>query len=160
MEYADDADDPVVQSLDVVLTHELAGQLLGRPLEGSTVLKFTYAWVFFGLGLLLIVGLLYLRFLFRLERHIQVLFVLSALIFVTGAVAVESVGAAVDMGTLTHFPLGQSWRHMIILEELFEMMGVILLIYTLLRVSALNHPPYAATAGQKLRQSGPDGAGP
>ena len=45
-------------------------------------------------------------------------------------------------------------------EDLPEMMGVILLIYTLLRVSALDHPPHAATAGQKLRQSGPDGAGP
>jgi hypothetical protein len=139
--------------------HELVGRLLGQPLEESAVLKFTYAWVFFGLGLLLLVGLLYLRFLFRLERHIRVLIVLSALVFVTGAVAVESVGAAVDMGTLANFPLGQSWRRMIILEELLEMMGVILLVHTLLRVIALDHAPYTAAASHKMRLSGPEGAG-
>ena len=139
--------------------HELAGRLLGRPLEGSTALKFTYAWVFFGLGLLLFVGLLYLRFLFRLERHIRVLFVLSALVFVTGAIAVESVGAAVDTGTLADFPLGQSWRRMIILEELFEMMGVILLIHTLLRVIALEHAPYAPVTDRRSRMPGAQDAG-
>ena len=101
---------------------------------------------FFGLGLLLSVGFIYIRFLMRLDARIRYLFFISAGLYVTGAVVIESIGAAVWNGTLESFPLGQTWPRMILYEELLEMIGTILLIHTHLRVLALDEAPYARPA--------------
>ncbi|MFN3847669.1 MAG: hypothetical protein ACK4RZ_17895 [Paracoccaceae bacterium] len=149
----------VLSAGDAGTIHESVGDILGRHLEGAAVLKFTFAGVFFGLGLLLAVGLLYLRFLIRLERRVRFFLILSAGLFVLGAVVVESIGAAVWLGTLERFPLGQNWPRMILYEELLEMLGVILLIHTFLRVVALDEAPYTAGAERLTQHSSPDGAG-
>jgi hypothetical protein len=126
--------------------HETIGDVLGRRLEGYSILDYTFAWIFFGLALLLSVGVVYLRFLLRLEKRTRVLFFISAGLYVTGAVVIESIGAAVWNGAIEAFPLGQTWPRMIVYEELLEMVGVILLIHTLLRVLALDEAPYATPA--------------
>lgn len=124
--------------------HETIGSALGRHLKGFAILDYTFAWVFFGLALLFSVGLIYLRFLLRLERRARTLFFISAGLYVTGAVIIESIDAAVGSGTIEAFPWGQTWHRMILYEELLEMIGVILLIHALLRVLALEKPPYTA----------------
>ncbi len=124
--------------------HETFGSMIGRRMEGQAILDVTYAWVVLGLAVVALIGMLYLRFLLRCRPEVRRLLVLSAGLFLTGAVIVESIGAAVESGRLAGFPLGLSWTWMIIAEEMLEMMGVILLIHTLLTVMAFDAVPAAA----------------
>ena len=94
--------------------------------------------------ILISAGVLYFRFLFRLQRKFRLSFFISSGIFVTGTVVLESIGAAVWNGALEAFPLGQTWPRMILYEELLEMLGIILLIHTLLCIVALDESPYRA----------------
>ena len=133
-------------SLDETGTvHETIGAMIGGRIEMSGGLRYTYAWVLFGAALVMLVGLAYARFLVLLRRPLALLFVLSATLFLTGAVVIESIGAAVESGGIRRFPLGQTWHRMIAYEETLEMLGAILLIHTLLRVMALDTPPYRDT---------------
>lgn len=122
--------------------HEAAGSVLGRALEGSEVLRYTYASAILTSILFAVVGIFFVSFFLKLQGRFRFLMLASAALFVSGAVIVESMGAAVDAGALARFPLGQSWPRMVVYEELLEMLGVILLIHTLLRILALAEAPY------------------
>ncbi len=130
-------------SLDESATiHEIIGATVYRHIELPKIIEYTYAWVFVGIGIVVVVGALYFRFLLRLRPIIAFLFVVSAAMFVVGAAGVESIGAALEQGQFERFPLGLNWAEMIMLEEAMEMLGVILLVHTLLRVLALGSSPY------------------
>ncbi len=138
-------------SLDeAAMIHENVGDMIARRAELPDVFNYTFAWVLFGVGLVAVVGLIYLRFLLRLQRALAVLFVASAAIFVFASVGVESVSASVWNGKLDQFPFGLTWGRMVVLEETLEKLGVILLLYTLLRVLALEASPYAEPSARPL----------
>jgi hypothetical protein len=103
--------------------HETVGDALGNKLVGATL----YAWVVPGALFAAAIFLLYLRFLLRLPRRTAVLFVLSGALFLGGAVVTEFIEGRIQLvdGRKAIFPL----RHV---EELGEMLGVALFIYTLL----------------------------
>jgi hypothetical protein len=124
--------------------HETIGDMIGRKVEMTGALRFTYAWVLFGLTLVALVGLAYARLLILLRRRFALLLVMSAVLFLLGAVIVESIGAAVEGGSIERFPFGQTWPRMIAYEETLEMLGAILLIHTLLGILALKTSPYRA----------------
>lgn len=127
-------------SLDEAGTvHEAIGGALS---ESFDTYGYTYHWVAYGLALIGVVGLANLRFLIRLRPVYAGLFLLSAAVFISGAVGIESIAAAVELGQLEQMPLGQSWPRMIAYEETVEMIGVVLLIYTLLRILADPVTPY------------------
>lgn len=88
------------------------------------------AWVIpYGIALV-IVAVLYFRFLFRLPRNILILFIISFLIFATGAVGFEMIEGS-------HYEVyGETptlyYSVLYTIEETLEMLGIILFIYALL----------------------------
>lgn len=106
---------------------------------------FTYAWVIFGVAFAMTIGAIYVRLLLLLRPGPAIALVTAALIFLSGSVGVESIWAAVDKGHLDRMPFGQSHLRMIVYEETLEMLGIVLLIYVLLKVLAGDRPPYRTT---------------
>lgn len=87
---------------------------------------FYYAWVVPAFGLLLVLGVMYLRFLIALPGKIRNLLILAAAMFLGGAIGLELFeGVFVDNRFL--------YNTFVTFEECLEMGGVILLIWTLLR---------------------------
>lgn len=88
-----------------------------------------YAWIIPYSILLLIFLLVYIRFMFNLPRKTMVLFIISGGIFVAGAIGFEAIGGlqADTVGTRT-----VSYGFITMFEELLEMVGIVLFIYSLL----------------------------
>ena len=90
-----------------------------------------FAWVIpYGIALVVLI-IAYSKFLFELPRNIMTLFLVSGAIFVSGAIGLELLGGR-------HAELyGINNLHFSILttfEELLEMVGIALFIYTLLAI--------------------------
>ena len=91
------------------------------------------AWVIPYVLALIPLGLIYLRFLFRLPAFTRNLFVLAAAIYLTGAVGLEMVGAYFyEWGGLRTF------RYQITMtaEELLEMIGIGVFVFALMHYMA------------------------
>ncbi len=130
-------------SLDeAAMIHEAVGAAISERIIPTGVFAYTYAWVLFGLVFVAFVGVIYLRLLTKLRGTFARSFIFSAIVFISGAVVVESTGAAFENGMLTGMPFDQSWARMIAYEETLEMLGVILLIRTLLRILTFDAPLY------------------
>lgn len=115
--------------------HERIGDVMPENVQALPV----YAWIFYGLALLAVVGGLLLPFVLSLPYGTGLAICFAGLVFVTGAVGMETLGALVERGTLADFPPGLNWRRQIAIEEGCEMMGVTLLIYALRRHWRLVH---------------------
>lgn len=106
-------------------------EVFTRPLrEGFQLSGYLYfGWILVGIPLALIVGAIFIPFLFKLPRFCQISFILAAAIYLTGAIVVESYSATIwaetDYPTLPYHAVS-------IVEELMEISGVILVIHTLL----------------------------
>jgi hypothetical protein len=105
--------------------HEILGDPLQRAFHTGGYLAF--GWQIVAVPVVLLFGLLYLRFLFHLPPRIRHLVVVSAVLYVTGAVIWDAIGAhlwdASGGITLTYLAFGTG-------EELCEMLGVTIFIYT------------------------------
>jgi len=107
-------------------------ELLMAPLRNIFSLSgiFFFAWVIpYGL-LLIVLGILYLKFLFNLPACFRNLFIVSGAIFVSGALGVELFeGRSFEMR-------GQEYDLVVYIyitvEEVLEMLGILLFIYSLL----------------------------
>ena len=140
----------LLMSLDEVgMIHESFGNVV-KPMDGF----FSYSWVVVGIVLVAVVGVSYARFLSRLKPLPMALFVLSAALFLGGALVIEMIGAAVASGALEWFPFGQSWTRMIAYEETLEMLGPIVLIHAILRILAAKEMPYRSSAADRGVTSG------
>ena len=105
-------------------------EILADPLQKAfnTTGYLAFGWQIVAIPLVIIFGLLYLRFLFHLPPRIRNLFIASGLIYAGGALLGDAIGANewISSGiTLTYLATGT-------IEELMEMLGVVLFIYTLL----------------------------
>ena len=88
-----------------------------------------YVWVFLYAPLVLIFALVYLRFLFSLPAQTRRLFFVAGILYVGGALVMEAIGGlyATLYGTSgIVYPL---FTH---IEEILEMLGIVVLFYTLL----------------------------
>jgi hypothetical protein len=107
--------------------HEQLVTWVGDALDTSGI--FYYTWVIpCGIAVAAFVAL-YFRFLLRLPRRTMALFVVSGLIFVTGAIGFEMLGGLIADGG------GQdgTWYGAVsTVEETLEMLGIALFIYALL----------------------------
>jgi hypothetical protein len=99
---------------------------------------FYYVWVIYGFFIVIVLTMIYARFILSLPRQVFLTFVLAAAVFLSGALGLEMTGAAVESGQID-FPFGLDWRKAIALEELAEMIGVIILIFGLLLFLKENH---------------------
>ncbi len=106
--------------------HEILIEPL-RALIGQSTLLY-YPWVLVGLVLVLIVSLLYFRFLFHLAPKYRFLFVASAILFVAGAIGFEIIDGVVESLFGEH---NLGFVLLFHIEELLEMLSVVLFIYTL-----------------------------
>ena len=88
------------------------------------------AWVFIGIAFITVFFLAYLRFLKSLNKRVQSLFLLSAGIYILGALGLEIIGGYWE------FFQGKDFIHafLVSIEELLEMFGIILFINTLLGI--------------------------
>lgn len=105
--------------------HNLFGKVLNLNTEGI----FFFSWVVIGIPLVIILMLVYYRFLFHLPHNILRLFLLSGSLFVGGALGMELFDGwyASRHGTenITYWLLTS-------IEETLEMTGIAVFIYSLL----------------------------
>jgi hypothetical protein len=108
------------------------GKLLG---EGSLGI-FYFPWTIPGIALVLILGLLFLRFLLHLPASTRFRLVMAAIIYLGGAIGVELIGS--QYAELYGY---ENWTYSMIatLEESLEMAGLIVFIWTLLIFCAENY---------------------
>lgn len=120
------------------------------PLEATfdTGGYLTFAWVIVGAPLALLFALAYLKFLFHLPPFIRNRVALAGVLYVGGALVIESISA-----NQWYWGGGTSLLYSAIgtVEELFEMWGTILFLYALLSFVqqiefTLNFQPQTATA--------------
>jgi hypothetical protein len=150
--------------------HEMFGDPLQQTFGTSGFLAF--GWQLLAAPLVIILAVLYLRFLLHLPSAIRYRLIAAGMLYVGGALAGDAVGARqweLSGGvTLPYLAIGT-------VEELMEMLGVVTLIYTLLRymvemqymftfhptptlkttppdVSAPVHPATSASANRVFRE--------
>lgn len=109
--------------------HEMISEPTRRAL-GMIPPAFAFAWVVPATAFVVVLGLSYLRFLRALPRRTAVFLVGSAVLFVSGALGVETIGGAIasteGYGSALYFLAYTT-------EEALEMGGVAVFLYTLLR---------------------------
>ncbi len=107
--------------------HETLTIPVQESLDVSGLLYF--GWVIVGFVVALIIGLAYMRFWWRLPPGTRRLFFVAAVLYVGGALIVESISASIwydnDGTSLAFSAVGT-------LEECMEMVGIIVLIHALL----------------------------
>ena len=107
-------------------------EMLSKPLQAllHTDGLLFYPWVLVAGGCLVLLFIMYAKFLLHLPTNIRLLFIVSGIIFVFGAIIVESFQAYKDS-------LGKNSRADFIvpttIEEFLEMTGIALFIYTLMQ---------------------------
>lgn len=107
--------------------HGLWAKVAGTPdLPGVTHSGFS--WVIPGAILVTMFALLYARWLWRLPVRTRNLIVLAGAVFVSGGLGLELVGALV---VDTDF-LAPSYLAVSTLEELFEIVGIMIMLYAIL----------------------------
>lgn len=107
--------------------HENIGDLTEKFVDASGFLY--YPWVLSYILFVLILGVAYFRFFWRMEHKIFWRFVLAAVIFLSGAVGFELLGAQEASLYSTDTPL---YSLLYTIEESLEMFGLIYLISLLL----------------------------
>lgn len=88
-----------------------------------------FGWIILGIPLVILFGVVYLRFWLRLSSPTRPLLAIAGLLYVGGAIGIESISA-----NQYSMDGGSSFLYLAIatLEELFEMLGVVVFIYALL----------------------------
>jgi len=107
--------------------HEILADPLQMHFNTSGFLSF--GWQIVAFPLVVILGVVYLRFIYQLPSRIRNLIIISALLYVGGALIIEGISANqwyLDDG------ISLSYLAIATVEELFEMLGVVTFIYTLL----------------------------
>lgn len=116
--------------------HELLiGPLRSFFSEGEAGV-FYFAWVIPGFILVLFLALYFLKFLIELPRRTRFLFILSAVVYVGGALGFELVGGYYGEG---HGFFNLTYNLITTIEEAMEMFGLIIFIYAQLDYIKYHH---------------------
>jgi len=121
-------------SLDEALVlHEGLGDLTEEYINTTGILQASgllyFPWILpYGI-LTTLLGVLYFRFILRLPRKTSVLLILSAIIFITGAVVFDMLGGR-EAEVNGYYSV--TYTVLYTIEEFLEMSGIVLLMYTLL----------------------------
>lgn len=121
---------------EVAMLHETVGVAIadglpGRPAGRSDFLHFS--WVIPGAALVLVVGLTFLRFVFRLPSRTRNLIFLSGVMFVGAALGLEMVGARYFK---THGRDTATYAALFTLEEMMEMAAIAIFLCALIDYQA------------------------
>ena len=125
-------------SLDELFSfHERVHHIVKGYLDTSGL--FYFAWVIpYGLAVI-IIALIYLRFVFSLPKKIKYLFLVSGFVFVSGAIGFEMIGGAIVESTGR-----DNFTYLLYMtfEELLEMLGIAIFIYALLSYMDYNNQTF------------------
>ena len=106
-------------------------ELFSGPLKSAfdTSGFFEFGWLILGIPLVILFGVLYVRFWWWLPGRTRPLFAIAAALYVGGAVVIEGISASQYAAAG-----GSTFRYLAIatVEETFEMLGVVVFIYALL----------------------------
>lgn len=118
---------------ELLSVHEKLGTLLKHVFETSGL--FLYIWVIpYGIAVILF-AILYYRFFFKLPLNIRPLFLLSGMMFVSGAIGLEMIsGRHADQFGKDDLIYGLYYTS----EELLEMVAIAIFIYALLTHITVN----------------------
>lgn len=120
----------LLMTLDEALSfHEKTIAPLRALLGGQHLGIFFFAWVIPGFALVCVLGTFFLRFLFRLPRRTAIAFVISAAIYLGGALGIELIEG---WWREAHGHTNLVYHVLVSLEEGMEMAGVIVFIHALL----------------------------
>lgn len=107
---------------------------IGRSLAGPNLPRFLgSAWVLFGLPVVLVFVAVFARWLWRLPRKTAVGLIAAGAVYVSGTLGMEMINAAGIYSPFVYHGV------LVAIEELLEMSGIILLIYTLLQYTRKYH---------------------
>ncbi|MEY3471021.1 MAG: hypothetical protein RLZZ223_371 [Candidatus Parcubacteria bacterium] len=84
------------------------------------------AWVIPAMALVILISIIYSRFILRIPIYTKVYLILGALTYVTGAIGVEAIGGFV----LSTQGLSDWYVELSHIEEFMEMMGLIIILYS------------------------------
>ncbi len=126
--------------------HEMTMAPMRVLLGGKHLGVFYYAWVIPAMVVLAGLGLYFVRFLWLLPRAVSFRFLIAAVIFVSGAVAIELLEGsyAEEHGRET-----LTWVAYVTVEEFLEMSGVLLFVHTLLQYISTNYSTLTVTVAEK-----------
>jgi hypothetical protein len=110
---------------------------------------FFFAWVIPALVILGMLTVVYFRMIFSLPRWFRNRAILSAAVFIFGALGLEMIGGHIA----EKFGMGIVYQMVCGLEELLEMTGVALWICALLRYLATSSPPVVVSVDFSGRKS-------
>ena len=108
--------------------HEMTAATVRSFLNVSGFLY--YAWVIPAIILFSLFALIYLKFVLSLPKKIRFLFIFAAAIFVSGAVGIEMIEANFRLIEGKH---NLTYAIMATVEETFEMVGIAIFMYALLK---------------------------
>jgi hypothetical protein len=130
--------------------HEVIGDTLALKVTGVTSGFIHFTWVLFGIALVLIVGISYLRFLAHLPRKMAALFILAGSVYVGGALVMEMInGRYAEL----HGSQNLTYQMMSVVEESLEMSGVLIFIYALLSYMAAEASTFTLHVARDLTKS-------
>lgn len=112
---------------EAAIIHELSGGITRDTLNTSGFLH--HAWVIPGMILFSLFALIYLKFVLLLPAKTRFLFILSAAIFISGAIGLEAIGGQVLTLRGEHNLI---YNLVVTVEETLEMVAIAIFIYTLL----------------------------
>ena len=92
--------------------------------------------------------LFYIKFLLSLPKRIMILFIVSGAIFVAGAIGFEML-ASRYFSLYGDISGGTMYAVFYTFEEFFEMLGIVIFIYTLLSYIAIQFGSFTATITDK-----------
>lgn len=88
-----------------------------------------FAWIIPGIIIVLVIAVIYLRWILALPNHTRTLFITAGIVFVSGGLVLEGIGAFLSDGTF----MNTSYLVVATAEEALEMFGVLIMLYAVLR---------------------------
>jgi hypothetical protein len=129
---------------EIVGFHEMTMQISRSFFNTSGILY--YSWTIPAGIIVLIVGIVYLKFLFVLERPISKLFIISGFIYVSGAIGIELFeGLLNEQGGY----MSLEYLTLVTVEESMEMLGLCIFLYGNLKFLETIYPSLSITIGHK-----------
>ncbi|WGU40493.1 MULTISPECIES: hypothetical protein [unclassified Phenylobacterium] len=145
-------------SLDEVGSlHERLLGLAGDTIKRSFGLadSFYYSWAPMGMLAVILVAGLFIPFMLRIPRGVAARLILAAGVFLSGSLAIETIGSSYEAGWIASTEMFRiSWHRLIFVEEVLEMIGAILAVHALLWALALSPSP-VRTAEPSMLTSAP-----
>jgi hypothetical protein len=117
---------------EAILIHEMFNSVLQHLVDASGVLFLP--WIIVGAAGAIVTGLLFLPFLLRLPRITAAIFIISGILFVSGAVGMEMVAALIFDSAGSEEAGVRELSHTFAqaFEEALEMLSIVLFMYGIL----------------------------